>query len=120
MAPRNRFAVAVVLLALLTSHSIGEPYLVGLGQDISVRDELVQGWALVEKLCPDGTGGCGKRSCCPIGSYCDTNEATNSNLCCPTSTSSSCSQKLYGMMTEIDVAQGRGAVTTSQKQVAAL
>lgn len=88
MAPTKYVTIATLLLAALTGPTAGEPYLVGLPQDVTPRDEIVQGWALVENLCPDGTGTCGKRSCCPIGSYCDDNEATNSNLCCPTRMSS--------------------------------
>jgi hypothetical protein len=80
----RHFTISTLFVAALTGLSTGEPYLVGLTQSFTGRDEIVQGWALVENLCPDGTGTCGRRSCCPIGSYCDTTEATNSNLCCPT------------------------------------
>jgi len=49
----------------------------------------VQGWALVEDTCPDGTTGCGQRTCCPTGSTCDTS-LHGSNVCCPTG--DSCAQ----------------------------
>jgi hypothetical protein len=59
--------------------------LVGSEADVYKRQSnVVQGWALVEDQCPQGTGTCGKRSCCPVGSYCDTTSFTNSNVCCPT------------------------------------
>jgi len=48
------------------------------------RQQVAPGWALVEDLCPPGNGGCGKRSCCPIGTYCDAIENSNSNFCCLT------------------------------------
>jgi hypothetical protein len=80
-------------LLLLSSLVIAEPHLMVDSPNIGFtnydwkRQALVQGWALVEDNCPDGTATCGKRSCCPIGSYCDATEDTNSNLCCPTCTS---------------------------------
>jgi hypothetical protein len=59
-------------------------FLVGSERDLLKRDSIVQGWALVEDSCPQGTGGCGARSCCPLGSYCDTSDTKYSNICCPT------------------------------------
>ncbi|KAF2667775.1 hypothetical protein BT63DRAFT_426624 [Microthyrium microscopicum] len=61
-----------------------ESYLVGTIHDLQKRQLPVQGWALVEDACPSGTGTCGLRSCCPVGSFCDTDSFTNSNVCCPT------------------------------------
>lgn len=56
-------------------------YVVKRDDDIPIR-----GWALaIADTCPDGTGRCGKASCCPYGSYCDDTADTNSNFCCPSS-----------------------------------
>jgi hypothetical protein len=88
MALTKHFTIITLFVTALASVSNGEPYLVGSGMGITKRDEIVQGWALVEQLCPDGTGRCGEETCCPDGSYCDANENTYSNLCCPTRKSS--------------------------------
>ena len=74
-----------ILLSLLCCFAIAELALVGSGQDLLKRDSIVQGWALVEDDCPQGTGVCGARSCCPLGSWCDTTSSEWSNMCCPTS-----------------------------------
>jgi hypothetical protein len=74
-----------MLLLSFVSLATAEGFLVGSVQDLVKRDDIVQGWALVEDNCPQGTGGCGARSCCPLGSYCDTGPNNlNSNTCCPT------------------------------------
>jgi hypothetical protein len=93
----SAMATKYLPLLLLSSLVIAEPHLMVDSPNIGFtnydwkRQALVQGWALVEDNCPDGTATCGRRSCCPIGSYCDATEDTNSNLCCPTGTSISSS-----------------------------
>jgi hypothetical protein len=75
----------LLLLQVIYSTCAGLRLVTSPGHTVVKRQETVQGWALVEDNCPDGLGVCGKRSCCPYGSYCDDEENTNSNLCCPTS-----------------------------------
>jgi hypothetical protein len=97
-----------ILAHFLATIATCEPFLVGSAQgisdSISKRDEIVQGWALVEDgPCPDGTGRCGKATCCPFGSYCDDSE-TLSNFCCPTREYHTCPSYFFSAATQLQSA----------------
>ncbi|KAF2093734.1 hypothetical protein NA57DRAFT_61437 [Rhizodiscina lignyota] len=75
----------VVVLCLLACRSLAfELPIAGSASDLVRRQNIAQGWALVEQPCPQGTGDCGRASCCPLDSYCDLTDFSDSNVCCPT------------------------------------
>jgi hypothetical protein len=75
------FTIRSALLAsLLFALLVTGINLVGSEEDLLKCDVALQRWALVEDVCPSGTGGC------PTGSCCEITETQYSN-CCPTSRS---------------------------------
>lgn len=80
-------AILLLLITLLPNPLTCQLVRVGGPAHSLVARDLVQGWALTETVCPQGTGVCGRASCCPVDSFCDTTDSSNSNFCCPTGTS---------------------------------
>jgi hypothetical protein len=74
-----------IVLFLFTSicSAVNFPFF-GTELDLSKRQDLVIGWALVsDGPCPAGLGRAGKRACCPAGSSSVDSDTFDSNLCCP-------------------------------------
>ncbi len=81
-------SILITTFSLLTCMSLAfESPIAGSVADLGKRQNVVQGWALVEQPCPQGTGTCERASCCPLNSYCDLTDFSTSNVCCPTCTS---------------------------------